>query len=90
MWGQELYDASWIYQPIVQQTILWSHGLTYLLSIVGLLLRPFSQTLWDFSRREPSSLLASAVVFLYPWLHLWGKPPLCPCPPPRLHRTPAT
>lgn len=60
-----------------------SHGIIYVLSIVGLLLIPFSRILWDFSSQRPSSLSASivvwclrrAVLFLYPWIHLWGKPP---------------
>ena len=60
---------------VVGTVILGSHGIIYLLSIVGLLLRPFSQTLWDFSYRRRPSLPASSVVFLYPWIHLWGKPP---------------
>ena len=60
---------------VVATVVLGSHVVIYLLSIVGLLLRPFSRILWDFSRRRHSSLAASAVVFLYPWIHLWGKPP---------------
>ena len=60
---------------VVGTVVLGSHGLIYLLSIAGLLLRPFSRTLWDYSSQRPSSLSASAVVLLYPWIHLWGKPP---------------
>ena len=60
-----------------------SHGLIYLLSIVGMLLRPFSRLLLGFSVREPSSLPASIVmwcvrnlaVLLYPWMHLWTPSP---------------
>ena len=72
------------YVSVIAWTIgFGSHGLIYLLSIVGILLRPLSRILWDLSRRQPSSLPASAavwcvrqfVVFIYPWLHLGGKTP---------------
>ena len=69
---------------------LFSHVLIYVLSFVGLLLRAL-QTSYDFlCRRQPSSMPASAVVwclrrtvlFLYPWIYLWDKPP------PDITRTP--
>ena len=72
------------YAAIVVYTIIFgSHGLIYFLSIVGLLLRPFSRNLWNFSSRQPSSLPASAVVwcvrqpvvFLYPWMRLTAETP---------------
>lgn len=69
---------------------LFSHVLIYVLSFVGLLLRAL-QTSWDFlCRRQPSSMPASvvvwclrrAVLFLYPWVYPWDKPP------PDITRTP--
>ena len=68
----------------------FSHLIVYLLSFVGLLIRAL-QTSYDFlCRRQPSSMPASAVVwclrrtvlFLYPWIYLWDKPP------PDITRTP--
>ena len=77
-------------QLISQLIAFFSYVIIYLLSFVGLLLRAL-QTSWDFScRRQPSSMPASAVVwclrrtvlFLYPWVYLWDRPP------PDITRTP--
>ena len=81
-------------QPIDMQAILlliafFSYVIIYLLSFVGLLLRAL-QTSYFSCRRQPSSMPASAVVwclrrtvlFLYPWIYLWDKPP------PDITRTP--
>lgn len=76
-------EAIQSYVIVVAYIVVGSHVLIYLLSIVGILLRPFSRFLWIPFGRQPSSLLASAavwcvrlpIVLLYPWMHLWTPTP---------------